>query len=42
LLQETAVTIVTGSGGLNPSTVAEVAINLVLTAAVAGAIGQID
>jgi hypothetical protein len=37
-LQEAAVTIVTGSGSQNPSTVAEIAVTHVLTGAVAGAI----
>lgn len=38
LLQEAAVTIVTGSGSQNPSTAAEIAVIQVLTGAVAGAI----
>jgi hypothetical protein len=37
-LQEAAVTIVTGSGSENPSTVVEIAVIQVLTGAVAGAI----
>jgi hypothetical protein len=37
-LQEAAVTIVTGSGSQNPSTVAEIAVVHVLTGSVAGAI----
>jgi hypothetical protein len=37
-LQESAVTIVTGSGSQNPSTVAEIAVIQGLTGAVAGAI----
>jgi hypothetical protein len=37
-LQEAAVTIVTGSGSQNPSTVAEIAVTQALTGAVAGGI----